>query len=366
MGLWSYDPEHYNGDPVNIKFPGEVRESGGPPLLGEYVGSSQPIIPTATAAAINAWEAGGKVPFVTSYQAVINSASQIIPPTTTSRHARGVYVGAELPGAYNAHLAANFIIYRAGTMLKQVTATKTAAYWQTQHANVPWQLGDFPLGNPIGAIASVAPRPVAYAPPRIDPWSPEMPDVGPRPAPRPNPNPWPEPYPAPYPNPNPSPNPNPNPNPVPGIVSPPKPNGSSAVVQAPNGRPRPGSVSGPRPPGRGTKERKAGLPPWAAFAWRAAGPITEGVDLIDAVYEALPKSLKQAYYRKYKRQPNPLERLRIIYLHINKLNMGDVVKNIVEMQIEDFISGKAGQALTSAGKNMYPDRPIQLGAGPAL
>lgn len=197
-----------------------------------------------------------------------------------------------------------------------------------------------PIFTPIGAPAFAAnPGPVAWAPPRLDPPTPEWPEVGPRPQPRPDP--WPSRDAA-----------------QEGSFRP------GAVEISPHAPPRPVSPLGPRPPGPRTKERKAGLPPWAAAVWHGLGPITETVDIIDAVYEALDKQTKRDAYKRLGRQPTPQERLEIIYRNIHKLNMGDVVKNIVENQAEDFVFGKFGKALGQASANS--GRPIGYGAGPAL
>lgn len=378
-GVWSYDPRfgpapEIQIDPQNngieyIQVP-LGRQTGGPPLLGEYVWSIVSTFPVGSVANINAWNANGRRPAIVTRDEVCTQAREF-PVSPTLDYYRNLVVGsADVNLPFNSKLVLTLRIERTAGLSFRLQAIPHALFWAAQP--LPWSVGDMPLTQPFGSPVTAAPRPVAFAPPRLDPWSPEMPDVGPRPAPRPDAPPanWPDPWPGydPVANPVPEPMPQPLPEPIPGLgpnfgVNP---RGVGAVSYSPLTGARPVASAGARPPGKHTKERKAGLPPWASFVWRAAGHITEAVDTIDAVYEALPKSRKIAEYKKRGRQPNPFEKLRIIYDNIGEVNMGDVVTNIISENIEDTVYGKAGQALTNAGKNMFPDRPIQLGAGPAL
>lgn len=209
--------------------------------------------------------------------------------------------------------------------------------------------GAFPVGKPLNL-------------PRPDPWSPESPDVGPRPG-------TPQ-YPAPAPSPTPSSpwEPVPAENPLPeGWEPAPVPHAPPRQIQSevgaapqnfPNAPPRTTS------PPKGTKESKGKMSRAASWAWHAIGGLTEGVDFVNNLYESLPRDLKRKYYKKYGRQPNPIERLQIIYLHINDVNIGDAVKGYIKQQIDDMISAAGSDKIAKA--NRIHNRPIGYEAGPAL
>lgn len=224
--------------------------------------------------------------------------------------------------------------------------TAPAYNWPRLEGSLGYGFGDYPILQPIGVPAfAPVPRPVQWPAPRLEPWSPEWPEVGPRPQP----------------NPRPRPRPNPRPD---AKANPARPFAQGAVEISPYAPPRPAVARGPQPPGRGTKERKGGLPPWAAAVWRGVGPITEASDFIGSVYEALPRRLKIAEYKKRGRQPNPAEKLEIIYRNIGSLDLGKALGNIVANEVEDRAIGKFGKALGQASANA--GRPIGYGAGPAL
>lgn len=340
-GVWNYDPD-FGGAPVVM--PGNTgtteyivmpkgRQTGGPPALGEYVWTIVSTIPPGSVANIAQWTAAGRQPFIVHRDEVTTTANPF-PTSPTTAYFRNLVVGAaglNLP--FNSQLVLTLRITRqAGHPLNIANVRiPNATYWQSQP--LPWEFGNTPLANPHNAVTSPAPRPIWYAPPRPSPWTPEFPQVGNarvdfKPAPRPEP--------------------------------------SFGHVLTPGAKPQPISPRGPQPPGPRTKERKAGLPPWAAFAWRAANPITETNDAISAIYEALSRKIKIAEYKKRGRQPTPQEKLMILYANINSLNVGQAVSNLIVEAAEDRFYGRAGQALRDAGRNMYPDRPIGLGAGPAF
>lgn len=231
--------------------------------------------------------------------------------------------------------------------VEHIPGTVKPAYFSCPHSTLGYSYADAPLSIPVFAPAfSPVPRPIGRPAPRPEPWSPEWPDVGPRPQPRPQPRPRPRPR------------PDANARPMSRPFAP------GAVVVTPNVGPRPVAPKGPQPPGPRTKERKGGLPPWAAAVWRGVGPITEAGDFIDSFYEALPRRTKIAEYNKRGRQPNPLEKLDIIYRNIGSLDLGKALGNVVANEVEDRAIGKFGKALGQASANS--GRPIGFGAGPAL
>lgn len=221
-----------------------------------------------------------------------------------------------------------------------------------------WAPSVYPHELPIGSPAPVAP-PLNY--PRPDPWSPESPDRGPHPGENPRP------VPNPVPNPVPRPDPVPNPDPVttPRVVVNPFPDAHlDTWLPAVSPSPRTNNNPRPRPPAKREKETKARMGAVAAAIWHGVGPITETVDFVDVLYEALPKNIKRDAYRDRGRQPNPFERAELIYRNINQIDIGKALSGYVQEQIEDYVIGKFGKKLGEASRN--DQRPIGYGAGWAL
>lgn len=220
----------------------------------------------------------------------------------------------------------------------------------------PWAPSVFPHELPVGSPAPWTP-PLNF--PRPDPWSPESPSRGPRPyeTPAPQPKPVPKPEPLPEPVPNPAPRPNVVQNPFPNA-----PLDSWLPAPRPNGRPQ--AQPKPRPPAKHEKEAKARMGRVAGAIWGAFGPITETVDFVDVLYEALPRNLKRAEYKKRGRQPNPIERAELIYKNINQIDVGKALTGYVQNEIEDYVIGQFGKKLGEASRK--DNRPIGYGAGWAL
>lgn len=110
----------------------------------------------------------------------------------------------------------------------------------------------------------------------------------------------------------------------------------------------------------------------------ALGLTTESLDLISAVWDALPPQYKSGYYRLHKRggqtfyvkrwHAKPQQMLDDIWQHFEHVDAVEAVDNIAKNQIEDFVIGKASsktdRAVSDSG--MLGTRPFGLGIGPAL
>lgn len=136
-------------------------------------------------------------------------------------------------------------------------------------------------------------------------------------------------------------------------VNPVLPGGGSVVVRPPGYKP-------PfTPPGRGVKERK-----WIAAVasssplGRIVNGVTEGADLVEAFYGALPDYLKGCRTLQCK--------LAALYEHWDKVNMLQAIANIVANQVEDRIIGGVGSHLGRANRNNGLNRPFGMGIGPAI
>lgn len=120
------------------------------------------------------------------------------------------------------------------------------------------------------------------------------------------------------------------------------------------------------PPGKGEKEKKTRATP-AAFSrvGRFLSVVTEGADIIEAVYGALPEKIRQrAFAQKGTgRKLTPQEQLVVIYRNINQLDMAVVVANLAYNQIEDKIIGTVGKKIASKHQAWLGNRPVGFQTG---
>lgn len=358
MNLWQWSPADCTRIGNRVQFNGPIKTSG---ALGfGELGWSDPAsatIPLANSTNVANWmPAGTKAFSADKYSVVVVEAKEPRPAGLTAKYITVDRGDPALIGALNAQRIATFRMEAHATFTppEPVYAPGQGPLpiqWAFPQGYMGFGYADFPLAQPIGAPAfGPAPRPISNAPPRPDPWSPEFPDVGPRPNPRPRPQPQPEPWNDP-------------------TATPDFPFGQptasiGAWESSPNAPPRPVAAAGPKPPGPGTKERKGGLPAWAIPLWKSFGAPTEFNDHVSAVYEALPKSVKVAAYRKNGRQPTAQEKLRLVYANMHRLDVGKAVSNLVENHFEDKFYGKLGKMLGQASN--AAGRPLGWATGPVF
>lgn len=115
-------------------------------------------------------------------------------------------------------------------------------------------------------------------------------------------------------------------------------------------------------PKSGDKERKIRTKGYLAMNF-VLGNITEGLDLLYCVWDALPKKYQQGWKR-----PKPQLALEILYKYWDKVDVELAGKNIALNQIEDFVYGSIGQVMKKASKKHRPHGDLRIGfqAGPAL
>lgn len=126
---------------------------------------------------------------------------------------------------------------------------------------------------------------------------------------------------------------------------------TSANFTAPGMNPGPVTPHKPVPPGKGVKERKTRLRKGAAAVLKAAYTASEAIDAIDAVHDALPSKYQAP------KGATPQEKLAAIYRHSDKLDMNEVVLNLIKNHIIDYVigsaSGRAGDFLGKQGISGY-------------
>lgn len=92
------------------------------------------------------------------------------------------------------------------------------------------------------------------------------------------------------------------------------------------------------------KERKIVVSASKLAIGRAAGTVTEGVDALDAIYEALPKAMRdKARASRHGKDPRVTVKLRMVYDHFDQVDLRQAVRNLLENQVEDWFYGQLGQ-----------------------
>lgn len=130
-----------------------------------------------------------------------------------------------------------------------------------------------------------------------------------------------------------------------------------------------------QPPGPGVKERKArAANSTVAAIFAGISAVTETRDAINAVYDALPKSVRNKAWGKYapKGQVGVIPEVptaikaALIYRHADKLDVKQAIINLALNHVEDSVIGSLSQGaqrnLNAAGYH----RPVGIGAGPAI
>lgn len=105
-----------------------------------------------------------------------------------------------------------------------------------------------------------------------------------------------------------------------------------------------------QPPGRNVKERKAKARTLVARMARVAFSVTEGLDIVDALWDALPKEVRNKVPKTgitgpTARHPgvkywSPQDKLQALYRHIDELDLEEAIKNLIKNHIEDEVYGR--------------------------
>lgn len=120
--------------------------------------------------------------------------------------------------------------------------------------------------------------------------------------------------------------------------------------------------------GRGVKEAKVKLTRAMAISIHVGGKLTEGVDAVDALYDALPDEVKPHIGRHVKKTVQPHIKAKLVYRHFDKIDVQEAIINLIENEIEDRVIGYFGNKAKQGAKISRPhgDLPIGFGTGPAL
>ena len=106
--------------------------------------------------------------------------------------------------------------------------------------------------------------------------------------------------------------------------------------------------SGPsQPPKKGWKEKKLNVKSIGGAAtaiWVAGNAFTEGVDLMESIYDAIPD------YPGKKDNPTPYDMAEAIYDNFDEIDWPSAIENWINNQIEDAVFGGIGKAGNKANQ----------------
>jgi len=100
------------------------------------------------------------------------------------------------------------------------------------------------------------------------------------------------------------------------------------------------------PPGRPKdRETKRKMSPMQAAAIKAVSSVTEGLDLLNALYDSLPPQYRPRYRNTSheKLSLTPTEKMRALIDNADHIDMAALAKNVVMENVEDQIYGRIGQ-----------------------
>lgn len=104
--------------------------------------------------------------------------------------------------------------------------------------------------------------------------------------------------------------------------------------------PRPATSSLPRPPREGEKERKGRVQKTIARMIQVAFEATEFVDLVDNIYDALPKKLRDRVEKADKGNMTPQDKMAAIYKYSDQIDLNQMAWNIIANHYSDEVIGR--------------------------
>jgi len=114
----------------------------------------------------------------------------------------------------------------------------------------------------------------------------------------------------------------------------------------PNPQPWPAPRFNPRPPGPKERELKAKwISPVTAKLWRLLGQVTEGIDFVAALYNALPKSVRRRVRAENNFFVTPRDKAEALWRYWREINLNEAMRQLIREQFVDTFYGRiAGTA----------------------
>lgn len=148
---------------------------------------------------------------------------------------------------------------------------------------------------------------------------------------------------------------------------------------SPGGNAPPPAVHEYAPPRQGERERKAySSGKLGLLLLGTLGKVTEALDVLEALHDALPPEFKAGWYKLHKRggeefylrrrSASPQEMVADLWAHWNEIDLNDALVNIIKNQLEDAAIGRLGSEAQRQARPLLEllNRPVGLGTGPAV
>lgn len=112
----------------------------------------------------------------------------------------------------------------------------------------------------------------------------------------------------------------------------------------PDVSPKPKPQDRPRPPRDGEKERKGRVQKTIARMVQIAFEATEFVDMVDNIYSALPKKLRNRIEKLDKGNMTPQDKMAAIYKYSDQIDLNQMVWNVIANHYSDEVIGRLSAA----------------------
>lgn len=130
-----------------------------------------------------------------------------------------------------------------------------------------------------------------------------------------------------------------------------------------------------QPPRKNEREQKtiAGIPPKSVLGILISAT-TEGMDFVEVLWSALPKSIrgKDWYWNKkrgqWERHTTFQQRMEILWNNLDKVDVGAALSGVIANHVEDYLLGRISSTTDRNFREWYnrSGRPVGVGFGPAL
>lgn len=100
-----------------------------------------------------------------------------------------------------------------------------------------------------------------------------------------------------------------------------------------------------RPPRDNEKEGKVKASALAVYALKAVNHVTEGIDFVNALYDALPTEYRPKFKDTNYELLNvtPEKKAKAIFQNFDKINLAEALQNLISNEFEDRLIGEVGQ-----------------------
>lgn len=107
----------------------------------------------------------------------------------------------------------------------------------------------------------------------------------------------------------------------------------------PNPQPQPNPKPQPRPRDRVRERKKKFATAAAGFVWRKISDFTESVDVVRALYSALPAAVRRQVRRENGGYITPVDQAEALWRHWNEIDVETAIRSLIKQQVTDYLYG---------------------------